>query len=248
MTDDSPAPSTEARPAPPARPSSSARRELAVACGALAIGAGAALGALSRTWVEITAARAAPLPAVHVSVTGRSLSPAAGALALVLLAGAVAVLATAGRARQALGAVLGLLSVALIWVAVSDATGVSDAQARRVLDDRFSGIGLAGSFPVEVSSHVAWSWLCAAGGVLCLAGSIAVLARGGRWRAMAARYDRPAAPDAGAANDSAGPGGASRDAAGGADAPRDDASGDHAAVTDLSLWNALDRGDDPTRR
>lgn len=225
----------------------SARRELAGACAALALGAGAALGALGRTWVAITATRAAPLPPVHVDVTGRSLSPAAGGLALVLLVGAVAVLATSGRARQALGGVLALLSAALVWVAASDATGVSDQQARRVLEERFSGIGLGAGYPVQVHGHPAWSWLCVAAGALCLLGAAAVALRGGRWKAMAARYDRPAAPTA-PDGDGAGGGDADRRPTGPGGAQGDEGERDQGAATDLALWNALDRGDDPTRR
>lgn len=245
-------PAAPAQPQPkPGRAATAARRELGAACAALALGSVTALGALSRTWVEITAPRSAPLPPVHLAVSGRSLSPAAGGLALVLLAGAAAVLATSGRARQALGGVLGLLSAALILVAAADATGVSDAQARRTLDARFSGIGLSGTYPVQVTNHVGWSWLCVVGGVLCLLGSIAVLVRGGRWRAMSARYDRPAssadAAAAAAAPDEGEP--APGEPAPGEPARRDPASDeDAAAAADLALWNALDRGDDPTRR
>ncbi|MDR1999216.1 MAG: Trp biosynthesis-associated membrane protein [Frankiaceae bacterium] len=234
-------------PAGAARAARAARGERAAACAALAAGALAALGASSRTWLSITAARPAPLPPVRLAISGRSLSPAAGGLALALLAGALAVLATSGRARQALGAALAALSAALIAVAASAATGVSDEAARRLLGERFSGIGLAGPYPVQARAHPGWSWLCAGGAALCLLGAAAVLVRGGRWAAMAARYGRaePAQPGAGARRGADGADGA---AAADGPAPAGDsragAAGSGAA--DLALWTALDRGDDPT--
>jgi uncharacterized membrane protein (TIGR02234 family) len=61
---------------------------------------------------------------------------------------------------------------------------------------------------------------CLAGGVLLLAAGLLVAARGRRWSALGARYDAPAARPAAAAAE-----------------PRPGAA----------VWDALDRGEDPTR-
>jgi hypothetical protein len=67
-----------------------------------------------------------------------------------------------------------------------------------------------------------WPLLSIAGGALVLASGVVALARGRRWAAMGARYDAPTAR-------------AKAHAAAGPDAPP------------TAIWDALDRGDDPTR-
>ncbi|GGP08080.1 Trp biosynthesis-associated membrane protein [Nonomuraea glycinis] len=63
---------------------------------------------------------------------------------------------------------------------------------------------------------VIWPVLAGLGGVLMLAGGIAAVVRGGGWAGMSDRYERTPAPAAPQASD------------------------------DRALWDALDRGDDPT--
>ncbi|MGW0802885.1 Trp biosynthesis-associated membrane protein [Nonomuraea sp. NPDC002799] len=62
-----------------------------------------------------------------------------------------------------------------------------------------------------------WPGAAAAGALLMIAGGVLAFLRGGRWAGMSARYDRGAAKEPARA--------------------RDD---------DRGLWDALDRGDDPT--
>jgi uncharacterized membrane protein (TIGR02234 family) len=206
-----------------------ARRELGAAFLALALGSAAMLGCVTRTWVHLSAARTPPLAPVSVGVGGRSLTPLIGGLALVLLAGSLAVLATSGRLRQLLGALLAVLSaLAIVW-SLRDLGDVSAGRARGLIGDRTSGIGLAGDFAVRSTTHPVWPALCALAALVCLLASGIVALRGGRWSAMAARYDAPNGAAPAAAPDS-----------------KLDAS-DRRAVEDLALWNALDRGDDPTR-
>jgi hypothetical protein len=88
-----------------------------------------------------------------------------------------------------------------------------------------AGIGLAAGGLrglVEADAVVGWPLLCVAGGALVLVAGVLALARGRRWAAMGARYDAPAARQTVAART-------------GPDAPP------------AALWDALDRGDDPTR-
>ncbi|MEU4579377.1 Trp biosynthesis-associated membrane protein [Nonomuraea sp. NPDC023979] len=75
---------------------------------------------------------------------------------------------------------------------------------------------LAGTAGLTWDDVVVWPVLCGLGAALVLAGGLAVVVRGGRWAGMSARYERD-------------PGRAPR-----------------AADGDRALWDALDRGDDPT--
>ncbi|MFF5172137.1 Trp biosynthesis-associated membrane protein [Micromonospora sp. NPDC000089] len=186
------------RPAPPAR----GRRELTYAVLLCLAGAGLAWWASTRTWsVELTARGS--LPTARQARTGADLLPWLSALALVGLAGGGAVLATRGRVRRLLGALLALLGAAV-------AAG--------------GGYGLVAAFGGAVSRQ--WPALCLLGGVLVGCGGLLTAARGGRWPAMGARYDRPAPASPGPAT--GGPVGA----AGGRGT--------------REAWDALDRGEDPT--
>ncbi|MFI5957127.1 Trp biosynthesis-associated membrane protein [Cryptosporangium sp. NPDC051539] len=88
-----------------------------------------------------------------------------------------------------------------------------------------AGVGTAAGGLRGLADHdstFVWPVLCVVGGALILASGLVSLARGRRWAAMGARYDAPAAR-------------ARAHAAAGPDAPP------------AALWDALDRGDDPTR-
>lgn len=183
-------------------PPEARRRELIIAVVACAVGAGLALFAATRTWSVEVVSRPAPLPALREARTGSALLPWLPAVAAVGLAGTGALLATRGVARRVVGLVLLLVGVVL---------GAAGGYGLLGLDR-----GAAGAVAM------AWPGLTACGGLLAAAGAVATLARGGRWPAMGARYERAAARRAGAAE----PGRS-------ADDPR-------------SLWDALDRGEDPT--
>ncbi len=75
---------------------------------------------------------------------------------------------------------------------------------------------LAGAASATWDTVVIWPVLAGLGAALMLAGGIAAVARGGRWAGMSDRYERTPAPTAPQATD------------------------------DRALWDALDRGDDPT--
>lgn len=80
------------------------------------------------------------------------------------------------------------------------------------------GVAAGGSRGLAGDSTFAWPLLCVAGGALVLASGAVALARGRRWAAMGARYDAPAAR-----------------------------AKAHVAAGPTAIWDALDRGDDPTR-
>lgn len=213
----------------PDRAAGRARRERGAVCGTLILAGGALLGVLTQPWAEVAVARAAPLPNLHETIGGRTVAPALGGAALVALAGAVAVLAASGWARRAVGVLLSATGLAAAYGAARLLRGPDDARARELIADRTSGVGIGGRFPVEVISHPGWPAVALVLGVVIACAGVVAAVRGSRWSAMAARYEAPAGrADAREASSSHN----SSDAA--------------APQSDLALWTALDRGDDPT--
>jgi hypothetical protein len=161
---------------------------------AAVIGGALAFYATGRTWVSHSVTRPAPLPPQVVHSTGRELAGWATASALVAMAGGLALLATRGRPRLVVAA---LIALAGVGVVVGGIRGLSDG------------------------SSVLWPAICGLVGLLVLAAGVLAMARSRTWSAMGARYDAPSARAK-----AAGPTGP--------DAPP------------AALWDALDRGDDPT--
>lgn len=196
MTD----PDTAGTPLPDApgapTPGAPRRRGQAVAVVAAVLGGAVAYFATRQVWASEVVERVAPLPPETVRTTGGDLVPWAAAAALVGLAGGLALLATRGRGRLVVAALLALAGLGVV------AGGVR---------------GLAGD------TTVGWPLLGVAGGLLVLAAGVVALVRGRQWAAMGARYDAPSTRTAEA------------HAVTGGDTPP------------AALWDALDRGDDPTR-
>ncbi|NJC69842.1 Trp biosynthesis-associated membrane protein [Planosporangium thailandense] len=84
-----------------------------------------------------------------------------------------------------------------------------------------SGLGLVAGAGTRLSSGASpgWPLVVVVGGLLVAAAGVVTVARGRTWPGMGARYDRPTR------------------GSGGAGTPR----------TEAQLWDALDRGEDPTR-
>ncbi|NBE98177.1 hypothetical protein FE391_31650 [Nonomuraea sp. KC401] len=170
-----------------------------------ALGCLLVLWAAGQAWVTVLgdgAATEAP--------SGGELSPVLSPVALAGLAGVVAVLATKGAGRRAVGALLALCgagAAVAAWAALSGDTVSERLREQNVLS------GAAG-----LSWEVAplWPAVTAAGAILVTAGGVLAVLRGGRWAGMSARYDRAAGEPSARVSD------------------------------DRALWDALDRGDDPT--
>jgi uncharacterized membrane protein (TIGR02234 family) len=197
--------------------SRSTAREIAAIAAACALGGGAALFAASQVWLRLSAARTAPLPPVTAALTGRDVEPLVPALGVVALAALVALLATRGWARTAVGAVLAAAGLVLLLRSLPHVAAPSPAHARALLLDQGRATGEPAGAAVTADVEPAWPLLAAAGGALLLAGGLGAVLRGRRWPGMSARYERP---------DAARP------------APPEATAG--------AAWDALDRGQDPT--
>ena len=206
-------------------PEPAARRAFATA---LSLGLGGGLLALlgtSRPWAEVDAAGPG-MPASLVQVSGGSALPWLPALALVVCSSWLAVLATSGLPRRAVG----LLSLLAALALVAGAAGAEGAVREAVADAvRASPTSAQGSAPVlaERATRSAWPLLTATGGLLAALAAAAVLARGHQWPAMGRRYRSPAtAPARPKPGNGASPTGSTSDP--------------------VDWWQALDEGRDPT--
>jgi uncharacterized membrane protein (TIGR02234 family) len=196
-----------------------ARARFAAALVLTLLGGAGALLVSGRAWQTIVAPRPRPFADEVVDVSGRTLEPLVAALGLVALAGVVAVLATRGIARRAVGVLLAVAAVAMGWRALAGSATVSAAKARSLVSDARTGAGLDPGRPAQVTVHAAWPVLAVACAVALLVAGAAVAAWGHRWAGLSGRYEPP---DAGIE----------------ADRQRSGAT----------MWTALDRGDDPTAR
>jgi uncharacterized membrane protein (TIGR02234 family) len=182
----------------------------------LAVGGAVALLSSVQTWVRLTAADT--LGEISVAVAGAALAPLAPAAAVVGLAAVPAVPAVRGWLRRGVGALVLVLALA---AAASVATSMVDLGARAQQWWRLDVGALALTAAADVSRW--WPWATLLGLVAVVVGAAVVLARGGRWVGMSARYERVDRAPA----DTSGPDGSRQQ-------------------TDADVWQALDRGEDPT--
>jgi uncharacterized membrane protein (TIGR02234 family) len=192
------------------------------------VGAGGALLISTRTWQSVLTRRPRPFHDDFLQLSGRTLDGAPTALALVALAGVIAVLATRGWARRLVGLVVALAGAGLVWRSLTGLSAVGTARARALVTDRHPGVQLGAAVP-QVSVHGGWAVLSALCGVLAIGAGALIAARGHRWSTMSAKYDAPAGDDAPPAPP----------------ASEEDAERERLRAN-AQLWSALDRGDDPT--
>ena len=214
------------------------RGERLLAAGAVAAGAALMLLAVTRTWAHAVV-QDTLVGRLSVDATGRQAAPVVAAVALVALAGAVAVLTlrTVGRF------VAGLLLVLLAGAAAAAALGVlrtPSAALQSVLTETTGRSGDA----LPVAQETSWPWVAVAGAVLVLVGGAVAVARARRWSGLSAKYDapvtvgapptrrppRPAGPDVGEP---------------GADVPAE-VGGETDTSAEADPWDRLSRGEDPT--
>jgi uncharacterized membrane protein (TIGR02234 family) len=217
------------------------KRERLAAAACVAAGAGLMLLAVSRTWVHAVADD--PLVGrLVIDATGRRAAPVVAAVALVALAGAVAVLTLRTLGRLVAGLLLVLAAGAGGAAAWGVARAPSDA-LRSVLSDATGRSG--GALPM--AQHTVWPWVAIAGAVLVLLGAVVAVARARRWSGLSAKYDAPV-PPLGASSRRRQPapegtdvGARGADVLGVDSAP--DTSTSHGSA---DPWEQLSRGEDPT--
>lgn len=96
------------------------------------------------------------------------------------------------------------------------ASAAAGASDRAALDGEAASKAAIDGVRAVEVTHSVWPWVTLLGGVLIAVGGLLVVARGRHWPGMGSRYEAP-----------------------GGRAPR-------RTATSADLWNALDRGEDPT--
>jgi uncharacterized membrane protein (TIGR02234 family) len=207
---------TAGAPAPAARRS---RREFGAAI-ALAVVAGAlALSAAGQTWVRLTAVRRPPLPPVTDALSGGQVAPLVPATGLLLLAAAVALVATRGAGRIAVGLLMAAAGGVLGW------SGARTLAGRLAVDvATLSTVGSSPGVRLRPDVHTGWPVLVVVAGVVAVVAGGLVVLHGRGWPAMGRRYERPG------------------QATGGTAPARPQTDEERATAA----WRALDRGHDPT--
>lgn len=149
------------------------------------VGAALTLLSTSRTWVN--ASLDDPVVGrVVVAASGRQAAPVVPAIALVALAGGVALLLARVIGRRVTGLLLVLAGAAGVAATVSlqrvPTSGVADLVTKAV--------GVSGSSPTAVDVTF-WPWLALVGCVLTAAGGAVAVLRAGGWSAPRGRYEAP---------------------------------------------------------
>lgn len=202
------------------------RRELSVAV-LLATAAGAVgLLAGSRPWFDLTVVRDSPLPPAEATVAGGTVSPLVPGLSLVVLAAAAGLLATRRWGRVLIG--LAVLAAG-VGMFVATAPWLGDVSGARV-QELAAAVNLPSGAVGDARADGPLVALAAA--VLAVATGALTAVRSRRWPALGSRYDAPAptarASPTGTPGPPAGPTKAT-------------------PASDREVWDALDRGEDPTQ-
>jgi uncharacterized membrane protein (TIGR02234 family) len=201
-------------------------REFAAALALGVLGAGVALLGSREPWAHVRFPAQNPIPGSTAALTGQDLAPAASALAIAGLACLAAVIATRRLFRRITGLLLAGFGAGIAVVAVISSRGGHVAAAAAAHAPGPFGAGAAAhpatAGPRPQITMVAFPWwaVALAGGLVLVGAGALTVWRGTRWPGMSSRYERPggAPPVSGPVQ--------SRDPA--------------------TVWEALDRGTDPT--
>ena len=161
-------------------------RAFAVALAAQILGAGALLLVATREWQTVTTVRSRPFGDDVLALSGRTVDGAITALALVALAGVVAVIATKATVRRVIGALVAAAGVAMIWRIGTAMPAVSASRAHALVVAKHPQVA---GVP-HVVTHPAWPVLSLVAALLVTAAGVLVAVRGATWAAMSARYER----------------------------------------------------------
>jgi hypothetical protein len=164
------------------------RRELVTAVGAVVVAGLAVVFASGRTWVQLSAARPAPFPAVTRTVGGRTEFPALNGLAIAALLVGVLLLITGRWVRHFLGV---LVVVFGLIIGNYGARGLGTPSPARRLALIDAPTVVDGSI-VSADPSTVWPVVTVIAAVLMAASGVMVLVRAGRWTGgLAARYEAP---------------------------------------------------------
>jgi uncharacterized membrane protein (TIGR02234 family) len=224
----------------------SSKRQYSYALLVGAVGAVLVLFAVRQQWAQAVFTPPKPLTSEVVNVSGTDLVPLAGGLGLAALAGLVAVIATRGWVRRAVGALLALfgagagaavlttvtakavLSVAVGKVASPESAALSGAAGSTTGGSTGgSALVLTGDNGHAIMTGTPWQVAVIIGALLVFAAGVATALRGQDWPVMSTRYDAPGAQSAQSAQSA----GTSRPAR---------------AADAATMWESLNGGEDPT--
>jgi uncharacterized membrane protein (TIGR02234 family) len=139
--------------------------------------------AAAKPWATVTVGGQG-LPALPVSVDGADAVPVVAALGLVLLAGAVSLVATRNQGRRFVGLLLVGAAVVVGWRTLTAGPAITEALRAQM-------VGRVGSSTSPHADGTPWRWLTLVGAVLSLLAGSAAIAKGPDWPAMGSRYDSP---------------------------------------------------------
>jgi uncharacterized membrane protein (TIGR02234 family) len=167
------------------------RRLRGLAVGLCLVGAVLAYMGSGRPYASALVVRP-PAPVALVTVSGRTISPATTALALLALAGVAAILAVRGWVLRAAGLVLVATGTGIGYLALG--TEYLRLRDSLIAASTASPVGAQDATVLQIH-HTAWPLLTALGGVCVLLAGIVVVAGAGRWStAVGARYERHRSP------------------------------------------------------
>jgi uncharacterized membrane protein (TIGR02234 family) len=148
------------------------------------IGGGVVAVAAAKPWATATVGGQG-LPALPVSVDGADAVPVVAALGLVLLAGAISLVATRNRGRRLAGLCMVAAAVVVGWQTLTAGPAITDALREQM-------VGTVGRTTSPHPDSTAWRWLALVGAGLSLLAGLAAMVKGPEWPAMGSRYDPPA--------------------------------------------------------
>ena len=179
-------------PAPTRTPGSGGRRSMQVAMVALLAGVMLAVTGAGQPWARVGAA--VELPGIGAArlgaaeLTGNDLLPFGG-LALFGLVLLVAVAATRGRARWAVGLVLLAIGAYLAVQSLAGAAGIAAEATERARVGELEGV--PGGTALRVETPRAGPAMVVAGGLLLAAAGVEALRRGRHWPALGEAFRAP---------------------------------------------------------
>lgn len=145
--------------------------------------------AASRTWAEATLVSDG-LPDTDLAVSGSDAQPLVGALAVIIITSALAILAAGPRLRRCVGVLAMIVSVLAIVMAPRPG---SSALRRAVMSAAEDSPAFTGPESVGSISSTPWYFVAVAAFVLAFALGAITLRWAPAWPSMSSRYDAPSA-------------------------------------------------------